>query len=102
MRPWFYWATTPGGSRAMTDHGKRPATAEDIRTIVGRLGDDRVAAILRTGATTAEVTEAFTWFTTGEYPVGGRQPPPLSGAVAEVYEILKPDQPDEEEHPRQA
>jgi hypothetical protein len=85
----------------MTDHGKHPATAEDIRAIVGRLGDDRIAAILRTGATAADVTEAFTWFTTGEYPVGGRQRP-LSGAVAEVYEILKPDQLDEEEDLRQA
>ena len=75
-------------------------TASEIRKIVGRLSDDRVAAIIATGASAAEVLEAFTWLSTGERP-SGRLVRPLGGAVAEVYEILRPDLPDiEEERPR--
>ncbi len=39
----------------------RPATASEIIEIVGRLDDGVVARILATGATPAEVLEAFTW-----------------------------------------
>jgi hypothetical protein len=81
---------------------KTRLTAERIRAIVGRISDDRVTAILATGATPAQVVEAFTWLTSDEY-LGGQLERPLAGVVAEVYEILKPEQPDfEEEHPRQA
>lgn len=74
-------------------------SADDVRRIVGRIRDDRVTAILATGATAAEVTEAFTWLTSDEYLGGGLQRP-LKGVVAEVYEILKPDWPDAaEEYP---
>ena len=38
-----------------------PLTAADIRDIVGRISDDRIAAILATGATHAQVVEAFSW-----------------------------------------
>jgi hypothetical protein len=75
-------------------------TPHEIREIVGRLSDDRVAAILATGATAGDVLDAFTWLTSGEYR-GGKLVKPQSGRVAEVYEILKPDEPDiEEERPR--
>jgi len=68
-------------------------TAEDVRRIAGRISDDRVAAILTTGATAAQVTEAFTWLTSDDY-LGGGLRRPLKGTVADVYEILKPDWPD--------
>jgi hypothetical protein len=73
-----------------------PLTAEDVRRIAGRLSDDRVSAILATGATQAEVVEALTWLSSDEY-LGGGLERPLHGTVAEVYEILKPDHPDEDE-----
>jgi hypothetical protein len=76
-----------------------PLTAEEIRGIVGRLSDDRISAIVATGATAAEVVEAFTWLSSDEYLAGGLERP-LSGVVAEVYEILKPDEPDEDERVR--
>ena len=38
----------------------RPATAGEIVAICGHLDDDFVAAIAATGATAAEVLEAFT------------------------------------------
>ena len=76
------------------------ASAEEVRKIVGRISDDRLTAILATGATAAQVTEAFTWLTSDEY-VAARGQPPLTGVVAEVYEILKTEAADvEEEHPR--
>jgi hypothetical protein len=82
--------------------GARRLIAEDVRRIVGRVRDDRVTAILATGATAAKVTEAFTWLTSNEYLGGGLQCP-LNGVVAAVYEILKPDWPDAaEEYPPSA
>jgi hypothetical protein len=77
-----------------------PVSAQEIREIVGRLSDDRVAAIQATKATAAEVLEAFTWLSSDEY-AGGRHQPPVTGVVAEVYDILKPDLLEaEDEHPR--
>jgi hypothetical protein len=74
-------------------------SSEELRKIIGRARDDRTTAILATGATAAQVTEAFTWLTSDEYLGGGLQRP-LNGLVAQVYEILKPEWPDAaEEHP---
>jgi hypothetical protein len=75
-------------------------TAADVRKIVGRLSDDRVAAVIASGASAADVLAAFNWLTSGEPPTG-HLVKPLSGPVTEVYEILKPELPDiEEERPR--
>ena len=79
-----------------------PAGASEIRAIVGRLSDDRIAAIQATKATAADVLEAFTWLSSDDY-AGGRRQPPVTGVVAEVYDILKPDLTEaEDEHPRPA
>ena len=79
-----------------------PLTAEDVRSIVGRIGDDRLSAILATGATSAQVLEAFTWLSSDEY-LGGELERPLTGAAADVYEILRAGEPDiEEERPPSA
>lgn len=75
-------------------------TADDIRAIVGRISDERIAAILALRPTAAQVTEAFTWLTSDEY-LGGTLERPLSGLVAQIHDILKPEQPDiEDERPR--
>lgn len=78
-----------------------PLTAEEVRRIVGRLSGDRIAAVLATGATSADVVEAFTWLSSDEY-LGGGIERPLKGVVAEVYEILKPEEPDEDGRMRPA
>lgn len=87
----------------MAERKQTPAAsagAPEIREIVGRLSDDRVAAIQATKATAAEVLEAFTWLSSDEY-AGGRHQPPVTGVVAEVYDILKPNLLEaEDEHPR--
>jgi hypothetical protein len=78
-----------------------PLTAEDVRRIVGQIGEDRIASILATGATPAEVVEAVTWLSSDEYLAGGLERS-LNGVVAEVYEILRPVELDEEDRPRSA
>lgn len=71
-------------------------TADGIRAIVGRISDDRIAAILALRPTAAQVIEAFSWLTSDEY-LGGTLERSLSGRVAQIYEILKPAEPDSEE-----
>ena len=78
-----------------------PLTAEDVRRIVGPIGEDRIAAILATGATPAQVVEAVTWLSSDEYLAGGLERS-LNGVVAAVYEILRPAELDEEDRPRPA
>lgn len=68
-------------------------TREQVIEIVGRINDARVAEIIATGATPADVTEAFTWLNEDEY-LGGELEKPLSGVVSRVYEILRADEPD--------
>jgi hypothetical protein len=72
---------------------------EQVIEIVGRINDGRIAEIIATGATPADVTEAFAWLTEDEY-LGGQLAKPLSGVVAQVYEILRADEPDWEEDRR--
>ena len=40
----------------------KPASANEVRTIIGPLDDAVIAQIVATGATAAEVLEAYTWF----------------------------------------
>ncbi len=75
---------------------KHPATAGDIVGILGPLEDALLMEILETGATAAEVLEAFTWMNADDQ-IGtelGRGP---RGAVIRVYEILKREEPEESE-----
>ena len=74
-------------------------TRERVVKIVGRLDDGRIAEIIATGATPAELMEAFTWLSSDEY-LGGELEHSLRGRVAQLYEILAADQgeDDEREH----
>ena len=74
----------------------KPATASEIRSIVGTLDDDVIAQIFATGASPAEVLEAFTWASADDQ-IGtelGRRP---RGAVGAVYDILTAEDPDPDE-----
>lgn len=80
----------------MSSTTDRPATRDDIYRVVGRIDDERVAAIIKTGATVADVTEAFARM--GEDP--GVDPAlrrPLAGRVAAVYDLLTADMPGPDE-----
>ncbi|HWE20456.1 MAG TPA: hypothetical protein VG758_25325 [Hyphomicrobiaceae bacterium] len=85
-------ASTQKNTAADTRSTASRLSADEVRKIVGRISDDPLAAILATGATAAQVTEAFTWLTSDEYLAGSLQRP-LSGPVAEVYDILRPNWP---------
>lgn len=65
----------------------RPLTPDDIRDIVGDLDDGRVAELLETGASTAQLEEASAW-AAGESDVMGALERPLAGVVARLYDIL--------------
>ena len=71
----------------------RPATAAEIVAICGHLDDDFIAAIAATGATAAEVLEAFTWYGADDQ-IGTELQRGLRGNVRAVYEILTQDEPD--------
>jgi hypothetical protein len=72
------------------------ATASDVLAICGRLDDGTVARILDTGATPAEVLEAFTWFSADDQ-IGTELQHGRHGAVGAVYVILLQEEPDPDE-----
>ena len=74
----------------------RPATAAEIVAICGHLDDDFIAAIAATGATAAEVLEAFTWYSADDQ-IGTELQRSQRGNVRAVYEILMRDEPDPDE-----
>jgi hypothetical protein len=74
----------------------RPATAEEIIEIVGRLDDAVLMQIVETEATPAEVLKAFTW-ATADYQIGTELEHGPRGAVAQVYDILKREEPGPDE-----
>ena len=75
---------------------KHRATAADIARILGPVEDELVVEILETGATAAEVLEAFTWINADDQ-IGTELERGPRGAVNRVYEILKRDEPEENE-----
>lgn len=76
----------------MTAHTARtPLHRDDVTSIVGELDDDKLAAIIATGASVEEVTEAFAW-ANAEDDVLGDVEKSLSGTVARVYDILTADE----------
>ena len=74
----------------------RPATASEIIAICGHLDDGTVADIVATGATAAEILEAFTWHSADDQ-IGTELQRGQRGAVRAVYEILCRDEPDPDE-----
>lgn len=72
-----------------------PATAAEIRRMVGDVDDEVIACILRTEATAAEVQEAALWFRGGGGldEEAGHEP---HGAVKAVYEILQAEESEDE------
>jgi hypothetical protein len=74
----------------------RPVTADEIVKIVGPLEDVVLMRIIETGATPAEVLEAFTWITADDQ-IGTELERSPRGVVAQVYEILKLEEPEPDE-----
>jgi hypothetical protein len=64
------------------------ATADEVRAIVGGIGDEALASVLATGASAAEVLEAHTWLNADDV-MGPQLKRPLHGTVAAVLDILE-------------
>ena len=80
----------------MMQNKSHPATAAEIVGILGPVDDALVVDILNTGATAAEVLEAFTWANADDQ-IGTEIEHGPRGAVIRVYEILKREEPEESE-----
>ncbi len=63
----------------------------EILEIAGNIEDAKVAAIERSGTTIEQLEEAVTW-ASGLSGVMSKERHPLSGVVAELYEILTVDE----------
>ncbi|MCL6606888.1 MAG: hypothetical protein K6T74_02235 [Geminicoccaceae bacterium] len=70
-------------------------TLSEIAKIVRDDDPEKLARILATGATIAEIEKAVLW-ASGAEDVLGEAPHPLEGAAALVYDILTADAPEEE------
>ena len=65
----------------------KPRQPQGISGPLRHLDDSKIAAIIATGATLAQVEEALLW-AEGESDVLGKTDHPLTGAAARVYDIL--------------
>jgi hypothetical protein len=65
----------------------KPASAGEVRTIIGPVDDAVIARIIATGASAAEVLEAYTWQTADDQ-LGTELDRTCTGRVAQVFDIL--------------
>jgi len=84
-------------SNPQTVHGSRriPATAGELRAILGELDDAKVLEILNLSPTVLELEEAVVWGR-GDGDVLGKEGRPLTGIAAQVLEILTRNEQEEE------
>jgi hypothetical protein len=68
-------------------------TRDQVTEICGRLDDMRIADIIATGATAAELMEARGW-TVSDDTLAAALGHPASGRVARLVDLLKADEPD--------
>lgn len=68
----------------------RRLTHDDVIKTAGPLDDASVAEIIASGATIEELEEAVLW-ASGVTRLGRERERPLSGVVAQLYEILTAD-----------
>lgn len=73
--------------RAAMEMSKHPLTRDDVLDVVGELDDDKVAAIIATGADMEELVEAYAWVSDESDALADAEKS-LTGKVALVYEIL--------------
>jgi len=75
---------------------EKPVTGTEVRRILGPVEDELVMSIIATGATAAEVAEAFEWLGADDR-MGTDLEHTRRGRVGAVYEILVRDYEEEEE-----
>jgi hypothetical protein len=79
----------------MRDDSIRPATASEIRGMIGDVNDIVVSSIMQTAASAAEVLQAAQWLRGGGglEDEAGHEP---HGMVKAVYDILQAEEPPED------
>ncbi|MBU6461363.1 MAG: hypothetical protein KGL35_29800 [Bradyrhizobium sp.] len=80
-------------SNNTTDSATAPASAEDIRAILGALNESDLLEILHLQPTIRDLEEAATWLS-GDRDIFSAGDP-LSGVVAEIVDVLTLDDEDE-------
>ena len=76
-----------------------PMTHEEVRRIVSGLSDQAVAQIIATGATAAQLLEAFTWLREDDM-LGEELERRPSGVVGTLCDILAAEEEELEDHDR--
>ena len=79
-----------------TNDPVRPATASEIRDIVGTLDDSVIASIVALGATREEVLEAQVWLSSDDY-LHRDLHHALQGKAAQIFDILDAELPEPDE-----
>jgi hypothetical protein len=74
---------------------KSSPDAAEVRKIVGDVDDAMLTAIIATGATAAEITEALLWVKADD-DLGTDLEHSRRGVVGQVYEILQSEEPEDE------
>ncbi|TAL76594.1 MAG: hypothetical protein EPN75_14125 [Beijerinckiaceae bacterium] len=69
-------------------------TREEVTSVLGPVDDALAAEVLATGASLAELSEAWAWLNADEAQLNAYRPMP-TGRVAQLIDILSP--PDEEQ-----
>jgi hypothetical protein len=84
-------------SHAQGNSKNMPVTsAAEVRHLAGPLNDDAVAAVLRIGPSQEELEMAAS-YVRGEGDLVDRAGHPLTGRIAQVYEVLSADDAGEDE-----
>jgi hypothetical protein len=70
------------------NQGKRTVLRRDeIERIIGQVSDDVAVRLIATGANAEQLLEAFEWLSGAKTP-GEEAERPLSGPVAQAYDVL--------------
>lgn len=70
----------------------RPVTRSDVETIAGNLDDRRIAEIVATKATVAELVEARQWLLSNDTPGMHRPKTPRVHRLCEILDSARPDE----------
>lgn len=71
-----------------------PMTAQDVIAVLGPTDENKIAEIIATGATPAELAEAWAWINNDEALINEGRPLP-SGKIAQLCALLE--EPDDDE-----
>lgn len=71
-------------------------TSDDVIAVLGPVDETLVAEVIATGATQAELAEAFAWASNDEVLLGEGRPLP-TGRVAVLVDLLSADEEEQDE-----